>query len=138
MRALQNPLKDGLVVAILIWHQDDLMMYLMGTSWNGSVCMKGNQAGMYLVATAFPGSIEEYATPLEAFDTLETEQDGAMMDMSEDAIQQETELDGVAIPSLPIKEAERRAGWRRLPQKVRIVILRFHRQFGHGPQQFLC
>ena len=34
------------------------------------------------------------------------------MDVSEHAIQQETELDGVGIPSLPIKEAERRAGWR--------------------------
>ena len=72
---------------------------------------------MALVATAFPGSIEEESTPPEAFDTVETEQDRAMMDVSEDAIQQETELDGEDIPNLPIKEAERRAGWRKLPRK---------------------
>ena len=83
-----------------------------------------DQATMALVATTFPGSIEEESTPLEAFDAIENEQDRAMMDVSEDAIQQETELDGVDIPNLPIKEAERRAGWRKLPQKVRIAIRR--------------
>ena len=54
-----------------------------------------DQARMALVATAFPGSIEEESTPLEAFDTVETEQDRDMMDVSEDATQQETGLDGV-------------------------------------------
>ena len=96
-----------------------------------------DQATMTLVATAFPGSIEEKSAPLEALDTVEGEQDRAMMDVSEDAIQQETELDDVDIPNLPIKEAERRAGWRRLPQKVRIAIRRLHRQFGHVPQKVL-
>ena len=38
---------------------------------------------------------------------------------------------------MPIKEAERRAGWRSLPQKVRIAIRRLHRQFGHVPQKVL-
>ena len=57
-----------------------------------------------LVATAFPGSIEEESTPLEVFDTIENEQDRAMMDVSEDAIQQETELDGVDIPTYPAKK----------------------------------
>ena len=47
-----------------------------------------DQATMALVATAFPGSIEEESA-------LENEQDRAMMDISEDAIQQETELDEV-------------------------------------------
>ena len=74
------------------------------------------QATLALVATAFPGSIGEESTPLEAFDTVETEQDRAMMDVSEGAIRQETELNGVDIPNLPIKEAEHRAGWRKLPQ----------------------
>ena len=41
MRSLQGHLKDGLVIAILIWHQDHLMMYFLETSWNGSVCMQG-------------------------------------------------------------------------------------------------
>ena len=40
------------------------------------------------------------------------------MDVSEDAIQQKTDLDEVDIPNLPIKEAERRAGWRRLFSQV--------------------
>ena len=96
-----------------------------------------DQATMALVASAFPGSIEEESVPLEAFDTVEGEQDRAMMDVTEDAIQQETELDEVDIPNLPITEAERRAGWRSLPQKVRIVIRRLHRQFGHVPQKAL-
>ena len=96
-----------------------------------------DQATMALVATAFPGSVEEESVPLEAFDTVEGEQDRAMMDVSEDAVQQETELDEVDIPNLPIKEAERRAGWRRLPQKLRIAIRRLHRQFGHVPQKVL-
>ena len=59
------------------------------------------------------------------------------MDVSEDAIQQETELEGVDIPNLPIKEAERRAGWRKLSQRVRIAIRRLRRQFGHVPQKAL-
>ena len=59
-----------------------------------------DQATMALVATAFPGSTEEEPTPRGEFDTVETEQDRAMMDVSEDAIQQETELDGVDSTSL--------------------------------------
>ena len=55
----------------------------------------GDQATMALVATAFPGSIEEESSPLNEFDTVETDQDRARMDVSEDAIQQETELAGV-------------------------------------------
>ena len=50
-----------------------------------------DQAIMALAATAFPGSKEEESAPLEALDTVENEQDRAMMDVSE-AIQQETEL----------------------------------------------
>ena len=96
-----------------------------------------DQATMALIATAFPGSIEEESAPLEAFDTVENEQDRAMMDISGDAIQQETELDEVDIPNLPSKEAERRAGWRKLPQKVRIAIRRLHKQLGHVPQKVL-
>ena len=77
-----------------------------------------DHATMALIATAFPGSIEEESTPLEAFDTIENDLDRAMMDVSEDAIQQGTELDGVDIPNLPIKEADRRAGWRKLPEST--------------------
>ena len=38
-----------------------------------------DQATMALVATAFPGSLEEESTPVEAFDTVENDQDRAMM-----------------------------------------------------------
>ena len=96
-----------------------------------------DEATMALVASTFPGSIEEESVPLEDFDFVEGEQDRTMMDVSEDAIPQETELDEVDIPNLPIKEAERRTGWRSLPQKVRIASRRLHRQFGHVPQKVL-
>ena len=93
-----------------------------------------DQATMAFVATAVPGLIEGESTPLEAFDTIDNEQDRAMMDVSEDAIQHGTGLHGVDVPNLPIKKAERRAGWRKLR---RIAIRRLHRQFGHVPQHFL-
>ena len=51
-----------------------------------------DQATMALIATAFAGSIEEESTPLEAFETVESEQDRAMIHVSEFAIQQETAL----------------------------------------------
>ena len=43
-----------------------------------------DQATMALIATAFPGSTEEESAFLEAFDTIENEQDRAMMDVSEE------------------------------------------------------
>ena len=128
MRTLQSHLKDGVVIAIVIAHPhmaprsfDDV---LRGDIIEWLSVYARDQATMALAATAFPGSIEEESTPLEAFDTIENEQDRAMMDVSEEAIQQEPELDGVDIPNLPIKEAERRAAWRKLLQKARIAVRR--------------
>ena len=43
------------------------------------------------------------------------------------------DLDSVDIPGLPLKEAERRKAWKKLPQRVRIGVRRLHRQFGHVP-----
>ena len=131
MKSLQSHLKDGLVTSnsypdMTPRSFDDV---LSGDIMEWLSVYARDQATMALVASAFPGSIEEESVPLEEVDTVEGEQDGAMMDVSEDAIQQETELDEVDIPNLPIKEAERRAGLRRLPQKVRIAIRRLHRQF---------
>ena len=37
----------------------------------------------------------------------------------------------------PSRKPNVRAGWRRLPQKVRIAIRRLHRQFGHVPDKVL-
>ena len=109
------------------------MMYSMETSWSGSEGPSYHGPCCY----SNPRINREESALVEAFDTVETEQDRAMMDVSEDAMKQETELDEVDIPKEPIKEAERRAGWRRLPHKVRIAIRRLHRQFGHVPQKVL-
>ena len=59
-------------------------------------------ASMARIATAFPGSIEEESTP--SCDTVENDQDRAMMDVSEDVIQQETELDEVDSPNCPSRK----------------------------------
>ena len=40
-------------------------------------------------------------------------------------------LDQLALPGAPLQEAERRALWRRLPQRTRVAIRRLRRQFGH-------
>ena len=65
-----------------------------------------------------------------------------MMDVSEDAIQQETELGGVDIPNLPIKEAERRAGWfGHVPQKVLLTLPRSacaSQQYLEAAKYFRC
>ena len=45
-------------------------------------------------------------------------------------------LDQLALPGAPLQEAERRALWRRLPQRTRVAIRRLHRQFGHPKTEF--
>ena len=55
-------------------------------------------------------------------------------DPVEDLIQEETLLDEVDVPGLPLDEQERRRQWKKLPQRVRIAVRRLHRQFGHVPK----
>ena len=62
-------------------------------------------------------------------------QDFALMDPSEETIIEETQLDEVDIPGLPLEESERRAKWRAVPQRIRVAIRRLHRQFGHCPKK---
>ena len=71
------------------------------------------------------------------FDQIESPQDFALMDPSEEAITEETQLDEVDIPGLPVEESERRAKWRAVPQRIRVAIRRLHRQFGHCPKKVL-
>ena len=71
------------------------------------------------------------------FDQIESTQDFALMDPSEEAITEETQLDEVDIPGLPLEESERRAKWRAVPQRIRVAIRRPHRQFGHCPKKVL-
>ena len=42
-------------------------------------------------------------------------------------------LESMAFPGAPATEAERRAAWRALPQRVRVAIRRLHKAFGHLP-----
>ena len=51
---------------------------------------------------------------------------------------EQTFLDNVDVPGFPQDEAARRAGWRKLPQRVRVAVRRLHRQFGHVPNRVLC
>eukprot|EP00439_Symbiodinium_sp_Y106_P072081 s1917_g13.t1 len=71
------------------------------------------------------------------FDQIESPQDFALMDPSEEAITEETQLDELDIPGLPVEESERRAKWRAVPQRIRVAIRRLHRQFGHCPKKVL-
>ena len=98
-----------------------------------------DHAAISLVATSYPvwddGEIDDSEFP--TFDSVENEDDVARMDPGEEAIQEDLELDEVQVPGLPRGEAERRAGWRKLPQRVRVAIRRLHRQFGHAPRKVL-
>ena len=85
-----------------------------------------NQAVMALAATAFPAeAVEELAPDQdEPFDSIENEDDIARVEPGEESIQQDTELDEVDVPGLPVLEAERRQGWKKLPQRVRVAVRR--------------
>ena len=93
-----------------------------------------NQVATSLISqVAFPSTeIGDGGT----FDQVESPQDFALMDPSE-AITEETKLDEVNIPGLPLEESERRAKWRAVPQRIRVAIRRLHRQFGHCPKKVL-
>ena len=46
-------------------------------------------------------------------------------------------LEQFPFPGTPSNEAERRAAWRTIPQRVRVAIRRLHRSFGHLPNKIL-
>ena len=94
-----------------------------------------NQVATSLIAqAAFPSTENGDGG---TFDQIESPQDFALMDPSEEAITEETQLDEVDIPGLPLEESERRAKWRAVPQRIRVAIRRLHRQFGHCPKKVL-
>ena len=95
---------------------------------------------MALAATAFPAEAVEELAPEqdEPFDSIENEDDIAKVEPGEESIQQDTELDEVDVPGLPVLDAERRQGWKKLPQRVRVAVRRLHRQFGHIPPKVLA
>ena len=83
--------------------------------------------------TAFPSIEGDNGT----FDQVESPQDFALMESSQEATAKETQLDEVDIPGLPLEESERRAKWRAVPQRIRVPIRRLRRQFGHCPKKVL-
>lgn len=86
------------------------------------------------MSVAFPAEIQdEVQDSRPPMDELLGEEDHALADPIEVGIGEEMDLDTVAIPGLPMKEAERRKAWKSLPQRVRIGVRRLHRQFGHVP-----
>ena len=94
-----------------------------------------NQVATSLIAqAAFPSTENGDGG---TFDQIESPQDFALMDPSEETIIEETQLDEVDIPGLPLEESERRAKWRAVPQRIRVAIRRLHRQFGHCPKKVL-
>ena len=69
-------------------------------------------------------------------DVVEGEEDVGAINPVPELIEQETMLDEVDVPGLPLEESERRRQWRKLPQRVRIVRC-LHHQFGHVPRKVL-
>ena len=94
-----------------------------------------HQVATALVSQAAYPSIEELDDG--TLDQVESPQDFALMDPSEEAITEETQLDEVDLPGLPLEESERRAKWRAVPQRIRVAIRRLHRQSGHCPRKVL-
>ena len=94
-----------------------------------------HQVATTLVSQAAYPSIEELDDG--TFDQVESPQDFAKMDPSEEAITEETQLDEIDLPGLLLEESERRAKWRAVPQRIRVAIRRLHRQFGHCPKKVL-
>ena len=82
-----------------------------------------------MMATVVPADLEE--------DEQEDHQQDDDSDLrnvvheSEKDLSEQTFLDNVDVPGLPQDDAARRAGWRKLPQRVRVAVRRLHHQSGH-------
>ena len=89
-----------------------------------------------MTRNAFPAEMLEETPDDEPWDQIEADEDLAenKEDKGEQLISEETLLDTVDVPGLPQKEADRRAAWRKLPQRYRVAVRRLHRQFGHCPK----
>ena len=91
-----------------------------------------------LLPTAFPAFVqEERVERLPAMDVVEGEQDVGTINPVPELIEEETLLDEVDMPGLPLEESERRRQGRKLPQRARIGVRRLRHQFGHVPRKVL-
>ena len=85
---------------------------------------------------AFPAeAVQEHEE--DTFDAIESQEDLGVQDPVEQLVSEETFLDTVEVPGLPLEEAKRHEAWKKLPQRVRIAVRRLHRQFGHCPRNVL-
>ena len=85
---------------------------------------------------AFPAeAVQEHEE--DTVDAIESQEDLNVQDPVEQLVSEETFLDTVEVPGLPLEEAKRREAWKKLPQRVRIAVRRLHRQFGHCPHNVL-
>eukprot|EP00435_Cladocopium_sp_Y103_P068333 s119_g31.t1 len=97
-----------------------------------------DQALEDMMSVAFPASLgDELAEGQSTFDQVMDPGDTAVSNPVESLVSEETIIDEVDVPGLPLDEVERRRQWRKLPQRVRIGIRRLRRQFGHVPQNTL-
>lgn len=91
-----------------------------------------------MTRAAFPAALQEEQA--DRFQVDPDEPPGAELNreaMAEELLADEQLLDTVEVPGLPQREAERRAAWKKLPQRVRIAIRRLRRQFGQCPRNVL-
>ena len=85
---------------------------------------------------AFPAeAVQEHEE--DTFDAIESQEDLGVQDPAPQLVSEETFLDTVEVPGLPLEEAKRREAWKKLPQRVRIAVRRLRRQFGHCPRNVL-
>ena len=71
-----------------------------------------------MTRTAFPAEMLQEEQEQDFLDSVETAEDMDQGDQSEELISEQTLLDTVDVPGLPQQEADRRAAWRKLPQRV--------------------
>eukprot|EP00959_Pyramimonas_sp_CCMP1952_P339250 7105284-Pyramimonas_sp.AAC.1 len=97
----------------------------------------GRQIRLYrLVSTAFPAEAAAERM-VEPFDSVEDAEDVATAPQEMLRDEEQDIIEGLPLPGEPTSEGERRKAWLKVSLRVRIVIRRLHRQFGHCPNRVL-
>lgn len=137
---------DEIMVRMTVWcdqantsyDEDDPGMPLdevFTASFNELIIGLGNEFHVdSMTRVAFPAALQEEQAERVQVDSDEPPLPEVDREaLAEELVSDETLLDTVDVPGLP----ERRAAWRKLPQRVRIAIRRLRRQFGHCPRNVL-
>ena len=85
-----------------------------------------------MTRTAIPAEILQEEQEQDSLDSVKTAEDMDQGFQSEELISEQTLLDTVDLPGLPQQEADRRAAWRKLPQRVRVAVRCLHRRLHVG------